>query len=205
MPPPEFIPIRYTEEEAGYVTVRPVVRQTFRFNDLLDMVLGVTGKQPDRIRQILRSGSVSFRSYRYTWDGFEITEQELNAPLARFPDADPSRAFPPHACTAALLETGGARPGHIMELTRSNASRKRLFRGSSFWDVLMETAARNALGYEGYSYLRRGDLYRLDVADELLASLAQAAGALAPRDLRRDLRALDRASRIVFVCPREVS
>ena len=49
---PETIPVRYTEEEAGYVSFRPLVRQIFRLNELLDMVVSVTGKDQERIRQI---------------------------------------------------------------------------------------------------------------------------------------------------------
>ena len=50
---------------------------------------------------------------------------------------------------------------------------------------------------------RRADLYRLDLGGELAATLASAAKSLAPRDLQHSLRALDRASHIVFICPRE--
>ena len=210
MAPPEVISVRYTEEEAGYVSIRPVDRQSFRLSDLLGMVLGVTGKHPARIRQILRSGSVLFHSHRYWWDGFQIEEQELAALLSRFPDPDPSRAFRPEACTALLVETGaspprpdssGLRP--VLELDRASASRTGLFRRRSFWDALLAAAASGPLAYDGYSYLRRADLYRLELSGELLAALAAAAKSLAPRDLRRSLRALDRASHIVFVCPRQ--
>src|SRR2546428_196706 len=31
---PESIPVRYTEEEAGYISVRPVVRQSFQLAEL---------------------------------------------------------------------------------------------------------------------------------------------------------------------------
>jgi hypothetical protein len=68
---PETIPVRYTEEEAEYLSVRPVVRQTFRLQELVDMVLSVTGKDLARVRQILRSGTVVFHFYRYWWQGFE--------------------------------------------------------------------------------------------------------------------------------------
>jgi len=203
MAPPEVISVRYTEEEAGYVSIRPVVRQSFRLSDLLGMVLGVTGKHPARIRQILRSGSVSFHSHRYWWDGFQVEEQELAALLASFPDPDPSRAFRPQACTAALVEAGGSPPRTVLELDRAGASRTRLFRRRSFWDALLAAAASGSLNYDGYSYQRRADLYRLDLSGELAAALATAAHSLAPRNLRRDVRALDRASHIVFVCPRE--
>ena len=210
MPLPEVISVRYTEEEAGYVSFRPVVRQSFRLSDLLGMVLGVTGKQPARIRQILRSGSVSFHSHRYWWDGLQIEEQELAELLENFPDPDPSRAFRPEACTAALMEAGGSPlrpdssgPRPVLEIDRANASRTRLFRRRSFWDALLAAAAPGSPAYDGYSYQQRADLYRLELGGELRTLLAAAAKSLAPRDLRRNLRALDRASHIVFVCPRE--
>ena len=64
MPLPETIPVRYTEEEAGYVTVRPLVRQTFRLDELLDMILSVAGKDaalrsgyPIQIQQMPRMNS----------------------------------------------------------------------------------------------------------------------------------------------------
>jgi hypothetical protein len=206
MPAPEVIAVRYTEEEAGYVSFRPVVRQSFRLNDLLGMVLGITGKNSARIRQILRSGSVSFRAHRYWWDGFQVEEQELAALLEKFPDADPSRAFRAEACTAALVEAGGSDslgPHSVVEFDRDSASRKGLFRRRSFWDALLAAAASGSPAYDGYSYQRRADLYRLELRGELPAVLAAAAKSLAPRDLRRSLRAR-RASHIVLVCPREV-
>ena len=101
MPLPETIPVRYTDEEAGYVTVRPVVRQTFRLDELLDMILSVAGKDVTRVRQLLHSGTVVYHFYRYSWTGFDADEAELAAALAQFPDADPSRPFPAgqmHAC-----------------------------------------------------------------------------------------------------------
>ena len=64
MPLPETIPVRYTEEEAGYVTVRPIVRQTFRLDELLDMILSVAGKDAARVRQLLHSGTVVYHFYR---------------------------------------------------------------------------------------------------------------------------------------------
>jgi hypothetical protein len=202
MPAPEVIPVRRTEEEAGYVSFRPVVRQNFPLNDLLGLVLGVTGKHPERVRQILRSGSVSFHSYHYSWVGFQLEESELAALLARFPDADPSRAFRPETCTAALLE-GGSPLRPLLDLERATVSRKRLLRGRSFWDALLAAAAAAPLQYHGYSYQWRADLYRLDVDAAAASALSAAAQSLASRDMRAHLRVLDRAVHIVFVCPRE--
>ncbi len=71
MPLPETIRVKYTEEEAEYVSIRPLVQQEFRGAELVDMILSVTGKDVARIQQILRSGTIVFHSYRYWWQGFE--------------------------------------------------------------------------------------------------------------------------------------
>ena len=41
---PQEIGVRYAEDDAGYVSMRPVVKQTFRLNELADMVVSVVGK-----------------------------------------------------------------------------------------------------------------------------------------------------------------
>jgi hypothetical protein len=200
---PESILVRYTEEEAGYITVRPVVRQTFRLDELLDMVLSVTGKDTSRIRQILRSGTVVYHFYRYSWTGLDADEAELAAALTRFPDADPSRAFDADACTMAIFETAGAHPKHLLELDRAAGLKRRMFRGQSFWERLLEIAGIEKPVYQSYSYGLRADLYRLDLNVENVLQIAQAANRLAPRNLRFTLRVLPAVERIVFICPRQ--
>ena len=204
MPVPDVIPVRRTEEDAGYVSFRPVVRQNFPLNELLGLVLGVTGKQSERVRQILRSGSVSFHGYHYSWDGFPPEEVELAALLARFPDPDASRRFRAEACTAALLEAG-LPPRPLLDLERAALARKRLLRKRSFWDALLAAAAAGPLAYDGYSYQWRADLYRLALGDGCVAVLAADAQSLAPRNMCRHLRALDRATHVIFICPREAA
>jgi hypothetical protein len=202
MPLPETIPVRYTEEEAGYVTVRPIVRQTFRLDELLDMILSVTGKDATRIRQILHSGTVVYHFFRYSWAGFDADEAELSAELTRFPDADPSRPFDAGNCTMAIFESGGAHPRHLLELDRSAGSKRRLFRGKSFWERLIEIAADGKPAYQNYSFGQRADLYKLDLNGRNIMEIAEAAKRLAPGNLRSALRILPGASRILFVCPR---
>jgi hypothetical protein len=199
---PQAIAVRYTEEEAGYVTFRPVVRQTFRLDQLLDMVLSVTRKDPARIRQILRSGTVVFHFYRYWWEGFDADEPELNALLARFPDPDPARPFAPDKCNLALVESGGSPRRVLMELARDPMSRKGFFQRQSFWEALLAAAAAGPLAYHGYSYMHRADMYQLDLTGNLPAQLAASANSLAPRNLRQGLRPLAQASDILFACAR---
>jgi hypothetical protein len=205
MPLPETIPVRYTEEEAGYVTVRPIVRQTFRLDELLDMILSVTGKDAARIRQILHSGTVVYHFFRYSWPGFDADEVELSVALTRFPDADPSRPFDPDKCAMAIFESGGPHPRHLLELDRSIALKRRIFRGKSFWERLGKIAADGKPVYQSYSFGHRADLYRLDLSEENILEIAQAAERLATGKLKYALRILPEASRIVFVCPRSTS
>jgi hypothetical protein len=199
---PESISVRYSDEEAGYVTVRPVVRQTFRMDELLDMILSVAGKDVARVRQILRSGTVVYHFFRYWWTGFDAEEGELQAALARFPDPDPTRRFSPEHCVKATFEIGGVNPHPLLELNRAAASRRRMFRRQSFWERLLEIASHEKVVYQGYSYGQRADLYRLEMNSENAAQIMQAAKQLAPRNLRPALRATHSAARVVFACMR---
>jgi hypothetical protein len=197
--------VRYSDEEAGYVTIRPVVRQTFRLDELLDMILSVAGKDVTRVRQILRSGTVVYHFFRYWWAGFDADEVELRDALTRFPDPEPSRSFSPERCARATFEVTGINPHPLLELDRAAASRRRIFRGKSFWDSLLEIAGHEKLTYQGYSYGQRADLYRLELNPENLEQLTQAAKRFAPRKLRPPLRAALSAARIVFACTRETA
>lgn len=202
MPLPETIPVRYTEEDAGYVTVRPLVRQTFRLEELLDMILSVAGKDLVRVQQLLRSGTVVYHFYRYSWAGFEAGAADLAAALAQFPDADPSRPFTPSRCTNAIFDEAGSNPRHLLDLTRAGASKRRLFRRQSFWDRLVEIAAQEKPSYEKYSYSRRADLFRLELDGESTTRIAEAADRLATAKVRTALRVLPGTASIVFVCSR---
>ena len=204
MPLPEAIPVRYTEEEAGYISTRPVVRQSFRPDQLLDMVLSVTGKDAKRIRQILRSGTVVFHFYRYWWAGFEIEEGELAGLLARFPDPDPSREFRGAECTFIAIESGATPPRPAIEVPRDAISRRGLFRRRTFWDALLGEVSSAAAAYQGYSFGHHADLYRLELTPESRARLT-AATSVAPREVRKELQAISHAARVVFVCPRRTA
>ncbi len=202
MPLPETIPVRYTEEEAGYVTVRPLVRQTFRLDELLDMILSVAGKDVTRVRQLLHSGTVVYHFYRYSWAGFDASEEDLATALAKFPDAEPSRPFDPAQCTNAVFDSAGPNPRHLLDLAKGPASRRRIFRGHSFWARLLEIASEEKLVYQNYSYGRRADLYRLDLDGESTALIAGAANRLATGMVRSAMRVLPGVVSVVFVCAR---
>jgi hypothetical protein len=105
VPLPETIPVKYTEEEAEYISMRPLVRQEFRSAELVDMIVQVAGKDPGRVQKILSAGTIVFHSFRYWWAGFEADTAALNEILEKYPDPDPQRAFRAEDCTEVILES----------------------------------------------------------------------------------------------------
>lgn len=211
MPLPETIPVKYSEEEAEFISMRPLVRQTFRAAELVDMIVSVTGKDAQRIQQILRSGTIVFHSYRYWWQGIEAEPEKLSEILARYPDSDPERSFRPEDCTEMILESGNApaddmmpasTPRHSLRLRRAEASRKRLFRSHSLWSILLDLTCEHAPVYREYSYALCGDLYVLRPSAEQIARLVRDAERFVPRALRLHLAILPAISQITYVCPR---
>ena len=206
MPLPETIPVKYTEEEAGHLSIRPVVRQTFRGVELVDMIVQVAGKDLRRLQQILRAGTIVFHSYRYWWDGFEADPAELQGILGTYPDAEPDRPFAPERCAEIILESSGSPPRHSLHINRDEASRKgglrALLGGGNFWDALLKLSADAKLHYKEYSYALRADVYSRALSVQEVTGLARDASRHAPRELRRELSGLPSISQIVFICPR---
>ncbi len=203
MPLPETIAMRFTEEDAGYVTVRPVVKQTFRLPELADMVVSVTGKNVSRVQQIFRSGTVVYNGYRYWWEGFASNENEVTGLLATFPDDDPTRLFNAAQVIAVALEIGGGAQRSLVNLTRHEASAKKLFHGRNPWEILFAATAKDASPrYERYSHADRADVYRVHLSPEEAASLMKQLRDASPRALRKKLALLQPPAAILFFSPR---
>jgi hypothetical protein len=202
MPLPETIAMRFTEEDAGYVTVRPVVKQTFRLAELADMVLSVTGKNASRVQQIFRAGTVVYNGYRYWWDGFASHEDEITELLAQFPDDDPARVFNPAEVTAVSLEIGGGTQRSLVGIARHEASSKKVFRTRSPWEILLRAAQDSTSRYEKYSYAERADVYRIHFSFETAALLLKQIQDASPRVLRKKLAPLQPPAAILFFIPR---
>jgi hypothetical protein len=212
VPLPETIAVKYTEEEAEYLSMRPLVRQTFRAHELVDMIVQVAGKDSTRVQQILRAGTIVFHSFRYWWQGFDPDAAALAEILAKYPDADPARPFRAADCTEVILESSGSPPRHSLRITKESATQAstlhkiaRILRNKpSFWQVLMNFAeeAQPHPRYREYSYARRADLYSIALTAAQTARLAQEASRHAPRTLRAELLEPPAISQIVFHCPR---
>jgi hypothetical protein len=200
---PETIAVRFTEEDAGYVTVRPVVKQSFRIAELADMVVSVTGKNVPRVQQIFRAGTVVYNGYRYWWNGFASTENEVAGLLTTFPDDDPSLHFNPAHVTVVSLEIGGGTQRSLVRVTRREASAKRLLHKQNPWEILLKAAQNSTPRYDNYSHAERADVYRVHLSPETAASLMSAALKAAPRTLRKKLAALRPPAAIQFFVPRK--
>jgi len=197
--------MRFTEEDAGYVTVRPVVKQTFRLAELADMVVSVTGKNVPRVQQIFRAGTVVYNGYRYWWDGFSSNENEIAGVLALFPDDDPARLFNSAEVSAVSLEIGGGTQRSLIDIARREASAKRLFQERSPWEILLTSANNSTPRYEKYSHADRADIYRVHLSPELAASLLKQLRDASPRGLRKKLALLLPPAAVLFFLPRKTS
>ncbi len=199
---PESIPVRYSEEDAGYVSVRPVVKQVFRLHELADMVVSIAGKDGARVQQIFRSGTAVYNGYRYWWESIVAETAEIDALLAPFPDDDPTRTFEPSKATTALLEFGGGTQRHVAEITRKEASARKFLGKLTPWQALLQNVASHPARYEKYSHARRADLFRISLpyadAQQLVAALLEAA----PRNLRHRWSNLKPPATITFLIPR---
>jgi hypothetical protein len=205
MPLPETIAMRFTEEDAGYVTVRPVVKQTFRLAELADMVVSITGKNAPRVQQIFRAGTVVYNGYRYSWQGFAANEDEITGLLAALPDDDPARLFNSAEVTAVTLETGGGTQRSLVGIARDEASAKRVFHKRSPWEILLSAAKDSTPRYEKYSHAERADVYRVHLSSETAASLLKQMLEASPRALRKKLAPLQPPAAVLFFVPRKNS
>lgn len=195
LPLPAKVPVKISSEAAGYVSFTPVARQELEFSELVERILGVTGKRLSRIRDILSRGSFVSGSSRYRWEPFEADSGELGAVLDRFPDEQPGRLFDPEKCTMVVFQ---GRRGNI-ELPCETASKRRLFKKTSFWDVLMATFAAAGPEYARYSYSDQADVYQVRLPPETLQTLLEHTKLLKYPSVGAELRFLEPNAAELFV------
>lgn len=134
---------------------------------LVEQILGITAKNPKRIRQILLGGSLVAGSTRYRWQPVEVLESELHSLLQEFPDSEPERTFQTAKCRRVTFK---GRRG-TLELTQQVASERRLFRKQSFWEILVPLLEARSPSYLRYSYADRADLYEVFLSPANIACL----------------------------------
>ena len=155
MPLPDRIRVKLSSEAAESISLTPVVVQEIATRELVEHMLGVTGKDEARVRELLRRGTLVSGASRFRWSGWEADPEGVLDLLATFPDPEPERPFAGERAVRAILR-GGRQP---IEIPRAAALRKPLFRRGTFWNLLLEVAA-GAMQYHTYSYKDRTDVYQ---------------------------------------------
>lgn len=187
LPLPRKIPVKISSEAAGYISFTPVARQELEPGELVERILGVTGKRPSRIREILSRGSFASGSSRYRWEPLEADSDELGALLERFPDEAPGRPLDTAKCVKVAFQ---GRRG-MMELEPETASKRRLFKKTSFWDVVLAAVESAGAEYQRYSYPDQADVYRVRLPAEILQNLLAQTHLLKYSSIAQELRFLE--------------
>src|SRR5882724_5940483 len=185
MPLPPTVRVKLSSEAAESISLTPVVVQDLAIRDLLEHILGVTGKDEARIGELLLRGSFVSGASRFRWQGWEPDRDDMRTLLATFPDPDPARVFAPASCVRAVLQ-GGRRP---IELPREAVAHKGFFRRESFWDVVMGIAAAGVPGYASYSYREKCDRYVRELERADAERIRAASQAVKFSTLREQIRA----------------
>ncbi len=184
MPLPETVRVKLSSEEAGTVAITPVVVQDLPLRELVERMLGVTGKDPARVRELFLRGSLVSGASRFRWSGFDADLESVTALLSDLPDSDPALPFAPERCLLAVFHGPGCR----IELSREAGNKRRLLRRKSFWDLFLEVLADEPPRYVAYSYKEKADCYRLALSHSTSSRIRETATLLPFKSLGRQIR-----------------
>jgi len=183
---PHTVRVKLSSEAAESISITPVVVQDMAIRELVEYMLGVTGKDEGRIRELLLRGSLVSGASRFRWAGWDADLANLRDLLATFPDADPTRGFSAADCTRVILR-GGRLP---IEISREAAARKGLFQRETFWNALMKVVTATNPAYAGYSYRDRCDRYLREFSGAQREQVRAASGMVRYTTLRDQIRSL---------------
>jgi hypothetical protein len=179
-----MVRVKLSSEEAGAVTITPVVVRDMPLGELLRLMLDLTGKDARRIRDLLSRGTLVSGATRYRWQGWEASTESLESLLAPLPGPEPERPFLRERCTHVILRG----PGLRLDVPRQALQNRSLLSRRSFWDLLMDVVDEAGLDYAGYSYRERADHYRLEISAAGRERLRQGAGLLRFSSLEARMR-----------------
>ena len=175
MPLPDTIRVKLSSEAAEYVSITPVVVQEMPVRDLVEHMLGITGKDEARVRDLLLRGTLVSGASRFRWTGLEVQPEGIRALLASFPDADPSRPFDAAQCKRVVLRGPRQPIGIPREIGTTRGVWARIVHRRTFWDLLMEIVSAGTPQYSGYSYRDRADVYQLELGGADLQRIREGA------------------------------
>lgn len=187
---PSSVRVKLSSEAAEAISLTPVVVQEIAIRDLIEHMLGVAGKDEDRLREILLRGSLVSGSSRFRWAGWEADRAGLREILATFPDPDPTRVFNPANCVHAVLRGGRQAVTIPRDAVARRGSLAGLFRRPAFWDYLMEMAAVQSPAYSGYSYRDRADRYVASLTVEQASRLRAVSASISYSTLRAQVQSV---------------
>jgi len=171
MPFPSSVRVKLSSEVAESISITPVVVRDIPIRELIEHMIGITGKDEARLHDLLLRGTLVAGASRFRWTGWDADREAIREALASFPDPDPERRFAPELCVRAALRG----PGRRIEIPREIGQRKPLFRRSSFWDTLMWVAASSEIRYVDYVYRERADCYSAALSVGALERLRESA------------------------------
>ena len=180
-----------SSESVGSITMVPVAAVTMALDDLTGKILGVCGKDGERVATVFSRGTLVSGDSRYRWSPINASPDEVSALLDRFPDYEPDRPFDPELCVLMVFRDGRGE----FEISREVGSQKRLLRRRSFWDEALGLVASLELRCERYSYSDEADVFTAAVSAKLRDALGGLGGLLRYSSLEARIRGL-RADRL---------
>ena len=107
---PATVRVKLSSEAAEGISITRVVVQDLPVRDLVEHMLGITGKNEARVRELLLRGTLVSGASRFRWTGWDADLDGLRELLATFPGDDPARPF----AAGAVRARGAARrtPDH---------------------------------------------------------------------------------------------
>ena len=162
----------------------PVAAVTMTLDDLTGKILGVCGKDGERVAAIFSRGSLVSGDSRFRWSPIDASPDEVSALLGRFPDYEPDRSFDPELCVLMVFRDGRGE----FEIPREVGLQKRFLRRRNFWDEAMALAASVEPRCERYSYSDEADVFTLALSAELRDALGALAGLLRYSSLEARIR-----------------
>ncbi len=175
MPLPDTVRVKLSSEAAEYVSITPVVVREMPLRELIEQMLGVTGKDESRIQDLLLRGALVSGASRFRWTGWQTDRESLRALLDTFPDPDPARLFASARCVRAVLRGAQFPIGIPRGIGSHRKLVARLLRRPSFWDHLMQIASIGQPRYLDYSYRERADVFQLSLSVPQLQRLRETA------------------------------
>src|ERR1044072_1150412 len=151
---PDRIRVKLSSEAAESISITPVIAREMPLRELVEYMLGATGKDEARVRELLLRGTLVSGASRFRWSGWEADVRDVAGLLNTFPDPEPSRPFAPQRCVRAILRGGR----QAIEIPREAGLKKPLFRRNTFWHELLAAVTAGEVREHTHSHQEHPDV-----------------------------------------------